>query len=113
MGNPQVVGLSVAGIGCFFFLGASFPLRRNDLIFARDGPLEAGVDGAWASMRTNGDAGNTGWVIEGLAALDDGGDAAEEDGTAKSGNRVGSRFEKFCDSATPHSSCFQSTSADN
>jgi len=46
-------------------------------------------------MRTNGDAGNASWIIEGLVALDDGGGAAEEDRTAKSGDRVGSWSEKF------------------
>jgi hypothetical protein len=46
-------------------------------------------------MRTNGDAGNASWIFEGLVALDDGGGAAEEDSTAKSGDRVGSWSEKF------------------
>jgi len=34
-------------------------------------------------MRTSGDVGNTAWVSAGLATWNDGGGAAEEDGTTK------------------------------
>src|ERR1700691_1855391 len=64
-------------------------------------------------MRTNGDAGNAGWVIEGLAALNARGGAAEEDGTTKVAIAVvrGSRSSVIL----RHSirAFFQATSVDN
>jgi hypothetical protein len=107
----QVFGLAVTGIGCLF-LAVPRPLCSNDLIFEDDGHSRPGSMGL-ASMRTNDEAGTIGQVREGLAALDAGGGATEEDDTLP---RVtiavarGSRSSVF--SAPSHSSCFQAMSKD-